>query len=126
MTTSVPESGEVQAGLGGSQEIKDVDLVAVLQANVAGGPGAGADHDVGVAVGLELGHIGHLDAKLDLGAKGAAELHVTVDVLVGDAEGRDDVAGDATQALLALEDGDLGAGARQEERAGQAQPGRRR
>lgn len=84
--------GEVLAVLGGTQELKDVMLLAVLEAHVARRPGAHADHDVRVALGLELIDALDLASQLDLCAKGQAELLVGVDVVVGDAKLRDDVA----------------------------------
>ncbi len=111
---------EVLPALGGAEEVEDVDLLPRLEADVAGRPGAAGDDDVGVALSLELGHGAHLDARLGLGAVREAELDVAVDILVGDAERRDDVARDAAEGLAALEDGHVGAGAREEERAGQA------
>ena len=108
------------AGLGGLEELQDVDLLAGLEAHLAGRPRARGHHDVGEALVKELLDARDLAAHLDLRAKGEAEGHVLVDVVVGDAELGDDVARHAAELVRALDDGDLGAGAREEERGGKA------
>ena len=108
------------AGLGGLEELQDVDLLAGLEAHLAGRPRAGGNHDVGEALVEKRLHARDLTAEHGLGAKGEAELDVAVDVVVGDAELGDDVARDAAKGVGALEDRDLGARSREEERRGEA------
>ena len=116
----VAQGREVGSGLGVREELEHVVLDTVLEAHVARRPGAHAHHHVGVAPCLELGHVGHLAVELDPCAQREAERDVGVDVGRRDAELRDDVARHAAQRARALDDGHVGAGAREEERARKA------
>ena len=111
---------ELLALLGGLEELQHIELGTLAQARRAGHPGTGGHDHVGKALGLELVNGLHAGVKLNLGAKGQAELGVVRDIVAGDTELGDHVTDHAAERVAGLKDGDGHAGARQEERRRQA------